>query len=208
MVEVYYYLPVKEVENAVECGLKLSRWAEKEVLIAGEGRKCLAALLNPKDDLHQYKSGDVKCVKLAVDAKYCFVADRHLYRAGLGNERAMALYNASVIPVEQYIFGAYRIPEVLVTSTLIPGQVQVLDRRLDIPILFDSSEELYMNNILETFKDAYRDFNDALLYSFFSRMSDAGRMERIEDRDNRLAVFSVGGKVYTIKIPDWEQYQL
>ena len=33
MVEVYYYVPIEELENAVECGLKLSKWYDKEVLI-------------------------------------------------------------------------------------------------------------------------------------------------------------------------------
>ena len=48
MVEVYYYVPIEELENAVECGLKLSKWYDKEVLIGLERTKCISALLNLK----------------------------------------------------------------------------------------------------------------------------------------------------------------
>jgi hypothetical protein len=64
MVEVYYYIPVEEAENAVECGLKLSRWFEKEVMLNGESKKCISTLLNPRDDLNKFKSAEMNCIKL------------------------------------------------------------------------------------------------------------------------------------------------
>jgi hypothetical protein len=208
MVEVYYYLPVNEVDNAVECGLKLSKWFEKEVVIHGESKKCITAFLNPKDDIEKYRSPDLKCVKLELEEKYCFVADKFLYQVGLNFQKAMELYNESILPIEKYIFGSYRLPECLVTSTIIMGQVLVMDKRMDSPILFDNSEELYMNNIIETNKEEYDDFNDAMLYAFYCRLAETGRIIRIEDEKNKIAVFfdKLKGKTYTIKVPDMEKY--
>jgi hypothetical protein len=208
MVEVYFYMPVNEVGNAVECGMKLSQWFDKEVQINGQNRKCIAAFLNPKDDMDKYKSADLKCVKLQLDAKYCFVGDKFLYQVGVNIPKALELFNQSIIPIEKYIFGSYRIPECLVLSTIIAGQIEVLDKRLDSPVLFGNSEELYINNIIETYREEYDDFNDAVLYSFYCKLVDAGKMEIIEDSDKKIAVFidKEKGKNYTIMVPDLRKY--
>ena len=208
MVEVYYYLPVGEVENAVECGIKLSRWFDKEVEINGDTKKCIAAFLNPKDDIEKYKSADLKCVKLELDPKYCFVADKFLHNVSRSFPKALELFNQSIIPIEKYIFGSYRIPECLVLSTIIAGQVEVLDKRLDSPVLFGNSEELYINNIVESYREEYDDFNDAMLYSFYCKLVEAGKMEIIEDSEKKIAVFidKEKGKNYTIMIPDMGKY--
>jgi hypothetical protein len=208
MVEVYFYMPVNKVENAVECGMKLSQWFDKEVQINGQNRKCIAAFLNPKDDMDKYKSADLKCVKLQLDAKYCFVGDKFLYQVGVNIPKALELFNQSIIPIEKYIFGSYRIPECLVLSTIIAGQIEVLDKRLDSPVLFGNSEELYINNIIETYREEYDDFNDAVLYSFYCKLVDAGKMEIIEDSDKKIAVCidKEKGKNYTIMVPDLRKY--
>lgn len=130
MVEVYYYIPAEEVENAIECGLKLSVWFDKEVHIGHDNKKCLSALLNPKDDIEKYRSASLRCVKLELYPRYCFVADRYLYETGLNHPEIMKLYLDSVMPIENYTFGLYRLPECLVTSTIIGDQISLLDKRL------------------------------------------------------------------------------
>lgn len=208
MVEVYYYLPVNEVENAVECGIKLSRWFDMEVEINGDTKKCIAAYLNPKDDIEKYKSTDLKCVKLELDPRYCLVADKFLYNVSTTFPEALELFNQSVMPIEKYIFGSYRIPVCLVLSTIIAGQVEVLDKRLDSPVLFGSSEELYINKIVEAYREEYDDFNDAILYSFYCKLVEAGKMEVLEDTEKKIAIFidKEKGKNYTIMIPDMGKY--
>ncbi|MCR4435017.1 MAG: hypothetical protein QHH06_06505 [Clostridiales bacterium] len=208
MIEVYYYLPSNEIEQAVECGIKLSRWFDKEVLIRGESKKCLSALLNPKDDPGRYRSGQYRCVKLQLLSNYCFVADKYLYDAGLHYPGIMKLYEESVVPVEEYIFGSYRLPECLVTSTVVPGQISLLDKRLDSPVLFSSSEELYVNNIIEAYKEAHQDFNDTLLYYFYCRLAQMGKVDKMEDDKKKIAIFldRENRKSFTVKIPDMEDY--
>jgi hypothetical protein len=208
MVEVYYYLPNEEIENAVECGIKLSQFVDKEVEINGAAKKCLTAFLNPKDDIEKYKSINLKCVKLELDPKYCFIADKFLYKIGSHSPDVFELYKKSIIPIEKYIFGSYRIPECLVTSTIISGQVGVLDKRLDSPVLFGNSEELYINNIIETYREEYSDFNDAMLYSFYHKLVEAGKMKVVEDPEKGIAIFidTEKAKNYSIIIPNLRKY--
>ena len=204
MAEVYFYVPCQEAENAVECGLKLSTWFGKEVPINGEIKKCISALLNPKDDSEKYKSADYKCLKLELAPKYCFIADNYLYKVGLKYPEVMTFYNNTIIPLENYIFGSFRLPECLISSTAIQGQVAVLDKRLDSPVLFNKSEDLYVNNLIQIYNEDHEDFYDAMLYSFYCKLSDEGKLEKVEDEHNKIAVFTDKklGKSYITGIMD------
>lgn len=208
MVEVYCYIPEKDTENAVSCGIKLTEWYGREVLVDGTRRKCIRALLNPRDDRQKWLSPDHRCLKLEVPSKYCFVADSMLYEAGVAFPEIMEFYERSVVPVENYAFGKYRLPECLVTCTVLGDNVGILDRRLDSPILYNSSEELYINNIIEGFREIHEDFNDAMLYFFFSRLAETGNVRKLEDTKGGTAVFEDmrDGKLYTFKIPDMGKY--
>ena len=208
MVEVYFYLPAENVTNAVECGLKLSEWYSREINIEGRPRKCISALLNPRDDMVKYMSPSYKCLKMEIMPKYCYVGDGLLYRTGLENKEAMDMYVNSIVPVEKYSFGHFRLPECLVTSTVIGDHVSVLDKRLDSPVLYNNSEELYVGNIIEDFKEKYDNFNDALLYLLFIKLAEAGRYRIINGEESGVAVFvgNSGGRIYTIRIPDLRSY--
>lgn len=208
MVEVYLYLPAEEVENAVECGLKLSKWYDKEVYINGTYRKCISALLNPKDDMEMYRNPDYRCMKLEISPDYCYVADKRLYYIGLDSPRVMKAYTDSVVPVEKYNFGTYRLPECLVTSTPLAGQISLWGKGLESPVLFDNSEELYLNNIIEGLREQYEDFNDTLLYYFYSKLAEMQRVEKIEDKSKKTAVFidKKTNKVVVTGLPDIELY--
>lgn len=202
MVEVYYYVPQDKFKNSVECGLKLSEWFEKEVNVESEQKKCFSALLNPKDDMVKYKSGNYKCLKLELYPRYCFAADKYLYDIGLNNTEVMKLYIDSIMPIENYTFGMYRLPECLVTSTVIPEQISVLDKRLDSPILFNSSEELYINNVVEDLKQEYDDLNDRLLYCFLLGRVSKGELDMVEDGKDLVAFIDKTSKrSFTIKKP-------
>lgn len=208
MVEVYFYIPAQDADNTVECGLKLSRWFDREVEIAGEMTKCMAALLNPKDDMDRYRSEDYRSLKLQLEPRYCFVADRYLYEVGLDVPEVMELYRRSITPVESYIFGSCRLPECLVTSTVIPGYISILNKKLDSPILFDSSEDLYINNVIEAYKEVHDDFNDTMLYFFYNRLSEMGKMQKIEDRQRGVTVFLEAStrKTRVVRNPDMEKF--
>lgn len=208
MVEVYFYLPAGNVANAVECGLKLSDWYSKEIELEGGKRKCISALLNPRDDMKKYISSDYKCIKMEIMPKYCYIADSLLYHAGLENPEAMDMYLRSIIPVEKYSFGQFRLPECLIVSTVIGEYISVLDKRLDSPILYNNSEELYVGNIIEDFKEKHDNFNDALLYSFFLKLTASGRFRMMGNEGSSTAIFidSIDQRVYTIRIPDFGSY--
>ncbi|KNY27416.1 hypothetical protein [Pseudobacteroides cellulosolvens] len=206
--EVYFYIRSELAESAVDCGLKLSEHYEKVVMIDGEEKKCISTLLNPKDDLDKYKSSEYKCLKFDLPSKLCYVADKYMHIVGAGSKDAMEIYNRSITPLKDYIFGSFRLPECLVSSTIMPEQISILDKRLDSPILYDNSEELYINNIIESYKEEHGDFQDVLLYSFYSKLAEQKNFEMIVDGGNKIAIVvdKDKGKSISIKIPDLTKY--
>ena len=207
MIEVYYYLPSEKVEYAVECGLKLSEWAQREHFINGGPKKCLLALLHPKDDMSKFKSDKLACVKILVDNKYCFVADKYLYDAGLESADFMEAYDKSIIPAEDYVFGTYRLPEVLIISTIVGGKIIILNKKMDSPFLYANSEGLYIDNLIESIGLKYDDFKNNSLYLLFDKLSaDSARFQRMTDSKNSMTIFKdlKSGKVFPIKNPKEE----
>lgn len=202
------YIPAEKVDDAVGCGIKLSEWYSREVEIDGGMKKCITALLNPRDDYEKYISNGFKCLKLEVPPKHCRVADTLLYKAGLSHPEAMELYKRSIVPIENYTFGSYRLPECLIMTTVLGDQISIPGRGLDSPVLYDNSQELYFNNLLEGMKELHDDLNDTMLYFFFKRLCEDGKAEEIEDTANGLAVFTYAGdgRTYTLRIPDMKGY--
>ena len=116
--------------------------------------------------------------------EYCFVADKSLYEIGLQHEEVMKPYIDSIMPIK-IIFWNVQTSGCLVTSTIIPEQISLLDKRLDSPVLFDNSEELYINNVIEDFKQEYDDLTTDFCLAF-ERTATEGELEMIEEEGNLL----------------------
>jgi hypothetical protein len=208
MIEVYYYLPQEKSGICVECGMKLSDWYDKQLVVDGEERMCLSALLNPKDDKDRYGCKELSCVKLEVYPRYCYIADKWLYHMGLGDPEMMMMYESSIIPVENYKFGSYRFPECLVTNTVVGGHISLLNSRIDSPVIFEDSETLYLNNLVESFRVRHNDFYDAALYGLFKRLSEIRIFDERRSEKEGIVLFidRRTGESYTVRMPDINSY--
>jgi hypothetical protein len=203
MIEVYYFISTKDVENAVECGLKLSQWFDKEAIIFGEQRKCISALLNPKDDLEKYKSDAFTCLKIEMAINDCFIGDNALYQMGMQFPQVMDLYHKEIIMMEKYIFGSFRMPECLISSTIISDQISILDKWIDSPVIFGDSEDLYTTKMIEGYKDNQKEFYDTLIYHYYNHLTQEGMAQKVESLQSGMAVFveKESGNVVTTRIP-------
>ncbi|HEY5586450.1 MAG TPA: hypothetical protein VIK78_18410 [Ruminiclostridium sp.] len=203
MPEVYYYAKSENVSNIIDCGFKLSTFHNKEVVIDGEKKLCFSGLINPKDDLELYKSSSFRCLKIQVKSGKCFVADRFIYEAILGKSKDMELYYKTIVPIEQYRFGSYRLPECLITTTILAGEASILDKRMDSPVIYSNSEELYINNILQELREQYTDMDNSLLYYFLDKIAYFTKFDRIENINTGTSVFKNQlGRTYCVKKPD------
>lgn len=191
MAELYFFVPKDKLKDVVDCGLKLSEWYDREITLPGApgSRIVLKAYLNPRDDRKRYNDPNYKCVRINVDLKYCKVADWSLYDLGRDEPYLMQKYYDSIVPLKDYHFGTYRDPEVLVFTSVLPEFIEVTGEALDVPLLYESSESIYLANLMEKHEESYRDSGNHLLYAFFAYMEDRGQVVRYEDRDKKYAIF-------------------
>jgi hypothetical protein len=200
MPEVYYYVNSDKVSDILDCGLKLSAFFDKEVMIEGDVQQCFTGLINPRDDMNSYNSKSLTCIKINVKSEKCYVADRFIYDTIKEKPENLELYNKSVIPLEKYIFGTYRNPECLITSTILAGEASLVDRCMDLPVIYANSEDLYINNVLNNLREQYDKFDDYLLYSLFSKLAEMGKVDEINSSDGKKAVFKTGsGEIYCVR---------
>jgi len=205
MADLYFFVPREKVEDIVDCGLKLSEWYDRELILPGmnEKKKVLKALLNPRDDSDMMRDANYQCLRLQVELDYCWVADASLYKMGQEDSRTMELYYNNIISLRNYCFGTFRNPEVLVTTSVLPEFIKVAGEVLDTPLLYENSEKLYLVNLREKYEEIYNDSGNHLLYAFFTYLELLGKVTRYEDKEHKNVVFFYNdSKEYTVlRIP-------
>ena len=206
MPEVYYFVKTEDVDDILDCGMKLSSFHDKKVVIDGVEKLCFSTLLNPKDDMEKYRDSNFTCIKLQVANKYCFAADKFIYDALNCAAQSLELYYDSIIPLENYTFGTYRLPECLVTTTILEGEAKVLDKRMDSPVIYTNSEQLYINNVIETLSEKNEELEDCMLYSLLDRLYELGSVEKIENQGPNTIFKDSVDRIYCIKRPNMDKF--
>jgi hypothetical protein len=114
-----------------------------------------------------------------------------------------------MIPLNDYIFGSIRRPECFVFTTVLSEQISLLGKVVDEPILYENSEILYVNNILQQYNDWYNEFNSVLLYSYLTSQEKNGVYRCYRSGNNNIAVFfdKETNKYISIPIPDYSKYK-
>lgn len=206
MAGVYFYVPGSRLGDTVSCGIKLSEFSDREVLLPDSPfpRRVLPALLNPNDRPDLAASSEWRCVRISVDPKSCWVGDRLLYRAGMTDPAVMAHYRSTMTLLAGYRYGSFRHPECLIPSSVLSESIEVTGRTRDIPVLYRSSEALYLANAMERVAERLGDDGNALLFAWYDRQAALGRMARHDDPDDGMAVFLSpdGEETAVMRIPE------
>lgn len=209
MAVVYFYIPAEKMEDVIDCGLKLSEWKERKQATpwSVDARPCIRAYLHPLDD-KRHTDPSFKCIKLDVPVEYCVVGDNDLYQLSLEHPGMKKVYIDTMVPLDRYLFGSFRSPECLVFTTVLSEQIRPLGKGLGEPILYHSSETLYVNNLLERYNSRFDDINQVLLYSFLTLQRQNGCVDGLQSDEKGLAVFYDREMHHpiTLPIPDLKKY--
>jgi hypothetical protein len=209
MAVVYLYIPAQKLGDVIDCGLKLSEWKDRKQATpwSREARFCIRAFLHPADD-KRHEDPSFKCIKLDIPAEYCIVADNDLYQLSLEHPEFEKHYIDTMVHLDRYLFGSFRSPECLVFTTILSEQISPLEKGLGEPILYQSSETLYVNNLLERYNSRFDDINQVLLYSFLTLQRQNGCIEGLQSEEKGLAVFydRAMNHPVIVPIPDFKKY--
>ena len=166
IVKVYCYVPAREAEEIIECGLILRSRLTKIIEITDAQTMCFETYLHPRDGKGQEQ--DDILVKITVPEGRAYVADNSL----LGETGD--LYNKSIIPANQYKLGKYRKPCCLITCTVLPEMIERYNPDMDEPVLYQSSEQLYRDSLFYKTDDLVQSFKDVALNAYYNMKAASG----------------------------------
>lgn len=132
---IYYYAKNDNLPIFLKYGIRLSKNFDKEINIRGNKKPFLIGFLNPRDDIKKYNSETYTCLKLDLFNNHCKVIDYS------SNE----IFDEFIdfIPLEEYKFGTYKNPIVLIDTSIISDKISVYNKIMDVPILYDNSEDFF-----------------------------------------------------------------
>lgn len=132
---IYYYTKNENLPIYLKYGIRLSKNFDKEINISGYKKPFLIGFLNPKDNKEKYNSNKHTCLKLDLFNNHCKIIDL----SKNNNFDEIKEY----IPLEEYTFGKYKNPAVLIDTSVIADKISLYDKNMDIPLLFDNSEDFF-----------------------------------------------------------------
>jgi len=195
-VKVYFYVSAENIDEALECGIALSDFHEKKIFLNGCENKCIVTYLHPADSK---KFGDPSYValKIIVSDGKGFIADSVLYDQDLYIKTKLDLYLKTIIKCEDYVLGSYRKPECLLTSTVLPEYIEKYDRRRDEPLLYTSSNDLYINRLIGEAHEASSDFDEIALNAYYDRLLLKGKYTNVVGTYIKAYIDNKTGSVIT-----------
>ena len=132
---IYYYTKKDNLPIYLKYGIRLSKNFDIEVNISGYKKPFLKGFLNPRDDMKMYDSEEYVCLKLELLNNHCKVIDSSF----LNDLNEVHDF----IPLENYVFGTYKNPIVLIDTSVISDKISTYNKIIDIPLLYDNSEEFF-----------------------------------------------------------------
>ena len=173
--KVFFAVSESDAEEVSACGMKVSRYATRNVSIDGVEHRCIVAALTPGDIVNASDSG-IEVLRLNPDDLHGWIAEGVFYEeygcADVNGEDRnfwMSEYEKSIIPAAEYKLGMYKKPEYLIYRTLFPESIERFDRRRGEPILYDNSNELYMGKAMSFAEENCDDFYELALKAFADR---------------------------------------
>ncbi|MBN2853522.1 MAG: hypothetical protein JXQ23_12370 [Clostridia bacterium] len=188
----YYYIKKEETEETSDCGLKLSKWCDTEIIIDIFKKKAITAYLTPKDNIRKYMDPDYDCLKLELNDEKAYIVENVFFETG-----HQELYLNSVIPARQYKVGMYRKPAFTITYTVLGEFISVLDKNRDIPILFENDEEQYLKTLMAKLENEDTHFYDRALHGYFENNS---QFTKIESDNKKYSIYESSGQHYIIRM--------
>ena len=206
MAGVYFQIRADAVADAVQCGLKLSEHADRELVLPGEtrARRIMSAWLHPDDLPNKRQESDFRCLRLDLDPVRCHVGDADLYELGLQHPTLMRRYLDTLVLLRDYRFGTFRAPECLISSSVLDSQIEVAGHAIGFPVVFENSVALYLRNRMGSYEEALQDGGNALFFAWCRLLESKGLMERYIDASGSKEVFRSKrtGEILVLDVPD------
>lgn len=187
MADIYCYIKNSNLESCLKYGIKLSVYYHDNVKVNSTSKQYILGYLNPKDNLEKFNSDSYTCIRATLNNDYLFITDISLMDS--------SYFEEGLIPIEEYKFGTFRNPIVLIFCSILSNQINKTNKIIDVPVLYDSSEEIYLKNSIETLSNIVTD--KILLEYLLDKLSKENKIEKIILENNNIVYKDSNGKIWT-----------
>lgn len=141
MNNLYVFVEKEKCEDCIKYGMKLSEFTNKLLVTGNSEKKGILAYLSPKDsDL--FFNDNYSCLRVNSD-----ILNVYIYNKIFENTDMMEEY---ITKQSKYVLGTYEEPMALISSTILPENISLYNKTLDVPLIIENSKEFYYKkSILE-----------------------------------------------------------
>lgn len=190
MENLFIYIKIEKVNDAIKYGLKLSEYADKVISVGDSEKAGITAFLAPKDS-QLYDDNTYACLRITTKDLNGVIYNRVCERQPVLPDFTTKIIN--------YQIGMYEDPVAAIFSTILPEQVSLYNKVMDIPILIENSKDFfYESSIHEMLQNNF--FSHYEIYQLLLILGEQKKIFHTEVYDN-LKVYedTVSGKKYTKK---------
>ncbi|MEZ0537241.1 hypothetical protein ACAG39_08310 [Caldicellulosiruptoraceae bacterium PP1] len=182
------FIPVdkNEKQKYLTEGIDINKCYNKVIGLAGIEIKCISGFLT-----NDIISGDFIAAKIDINKSYAANYDLWVAYTLTSNQEFNKMYIRSIVNLKKYMFGTFRIPEVLITES-IPSQ-DLFEPMFNNSSKFIESknDEIYINFLIEKITKDEKIANSVVI-DYFNRLCETTQdfsKKIINKGDNKLYIF-------------------
>ena len=190
MENLYIYVENEKVENCLKYGMKLSEYANKIIAFNNIEKKGITAYLTPKDS-NLYDDNLFTCLRISTKDLHAIIYNRIF-------ENNEDLLNKSFCNYNEYNLADYEDPIAMIYSTILPENIFLYNKVLDLPLIVENSKEYFYDKCVSDFIENDR-FTKFELYQTLLLLGEQKNIFKSTKIDDNLKIYTdtISNKLYT-----------
>ena len=188
---LFIYIENTKLDEVLKYGMKLSEFSNKILIIGDTTKNGIIAYLTPKDS-ELYYNPNYTCLRIKNNNINCII-----YNKICENTDYLEDF---IIDSTNYIYGNYEEPVALIQSCILPENIFVFNKLIDVPILIEESKNFYYEKKIGDMINSGL-FNNYELYQILLILGNQKNIFDIKENTKGLRIYEdkKSGTLYTKK---------
>lgn len=192
MENLFIYVENEKTEDCLKYGIKLSEYANKIIEFNNIEKKGITAYLTPKDS-ELYDNNMFTCLRISTNGLNAIIYNRVF-------EDYKELLNNNYCNFSDYKLADYEDPIGMIYSTILPENIFLYNKVLDLPLIVENSKEYFYDKCVSDLIENDR-FTKFELYQTLLLLGEQKNIFKSEKIDNNLKIYTdtISNKIFTKK---------
>jgi hypothetical protein len=181
---VYYFCDREKLDLALRDGLMIKDFADRKIGYKDMNTLAIAGYLNPQDNKQKKNDMQYVCLELSTDNNTCYATDKDLFESHKYNpldHDIRSRYYKSLISLEKYRYGQYRVAEVLIHRDVAPANIKLYSSKDRGIVNFSDEFNPYYGCLLEEVREEKG--NEYIIYLYCEEMVNNQTFEFVNEID-------------------------